>query len=379
VVFTTSQSSHPSEAPINLESDPIEIAPGTFWVGKRLPGQLFYANPYLRIFKGTATSKHASRAVEEFNLLIDSGSGSDFPIVREKVEQRIGKLDRLSAIHVNHQDPDVGSSSATILGRYAPQASVMASEETWRLIQYYKLPREQFVDVGQYLNGLPLPTGQMLFPVRTPFCHFVGAVALYDPETRVLFSGDFFGGLTALDAEGLYADESDWTGIRAFHQVYMPTNAAMVRAVATIRALDPPVEIIAPQHGRVIQGAFVEDFLERMERLQVGIDILDEEVDDSMLTAWTTVLNRVLDLARSYIGAEVDEFLQQNDDIHEYLHVDGKNVSVRRLGRWTVEQTVEALVLGQPEIVAAPLKFEAILAAEDLDLPAPSVTIDQVE
>ncbi len=364
---------------VDWENDSVEIAQGTYWVGKRPPGLLFYANPYLRVFKSAVSALSVGKddGDREFNLLIDSGSGSDFSIVREKVEQRISRLDQLTAVYVNHQDPDVGSSSATILGRYAPRASVIASEETWRLIQYYKLPREQFVDVGQYLNGLPLPTGHTLRPVASRYCHFVGAVMLYDPETRVLFSGDLFGGLTAADAEGLYADEGDWTGIRAFHQIYMPTNKALVRTVAAVRALDPPVEIIAPQHGRVIQRALVEDFLGRMERLQVGLDIAEDEADESALTGWTTVLNRVLELARSYMGNEADERLRQNKELRDCLRFDGSSVTVKMLGRWAVEQAVEALTSGQSDVVATPLKFEAVVAAEDLDLPTPTVTVNE--
>ena len=56
----------------------------------------------------------------------------------------------------------------------------------------------------------------------------------------------------------------------------MPVNAALQRVVATIRKLTPAVEMIAPQHGRVIRGPLVQQFLERMERLQVGLDIMDE-------------------------------------------------------------------------------------------------------
>ncbi len=364
---------------VDLQTDLVEIAQGTYWVGKRSAGALLHCNSYLRVFKGTlpAVATGQGNLLQEFYLLVDPGPASDLAVVRAKVEQCIGRLDRLSAVYVNHQDPDVGSSLSAVIGRYAPHASVIASEETWRFIQYYGLPREQFVDVGQYLNGLPLPTGHTLRPVASRYCHFVGAVMLYDIETRVLFSGDLFGGLTAADAEGLYADETDWTGIRAFHQVYMPANKSLVRAIAAIRALDPPVEIIAPQHGRVLQGPVLLDFLDRMETLQVGLDIAEDETDESTLTGWTTVLGQVLELARSYMGNEADERLQQNKDLRDYLRFDGEAVSVQSLGRWTVEQAVETLTAGQPDIVSTPLKFEAIVAAEDLDLPTPALVVDE--
>src|SRR5690606_4685038 len=101
------------------------------------------------------------------------------------------------------------------------------------------LPRARFLATDKFLNGLRLPTGHRVVPVPSPFCHFRGAVMMYDPETRVLFSGDLFGGLTDAQAQGLWADESDWPGMRAFHQLYMPTNTALARTVQAIRALQP--------------------------------------------------------------------------------------------------------------------------------------------
>ena len=35
-----------------LTTDAVEIAPDTYWVGRRDPGGIFFANPYLRVFRG---------------------------------------------------------------------------------------------------------------------------------------------------------------------------------------------------------------------------------------------------------------------------------------------------------------------------------------
>ena len=57
---------------------PVEIAPGTYWVGKRDPHSIFHANPYLRVFRGTDAQ---TGRPNQFNLLIDPGSRSDFAVV----------------------------------------------------------------------------------------------------------------------------------------------------------------------------------------------------------------------------------------------------------------------------------------------------------
>ncbi|MCA9579305.1 MAG: hypothetical protein KC668_27945, partial [Myxococcales bacterium] len=202
----------PSYSPPDFRIESVEIADGTFWVGKRAEGGVFHANPYLRTFRGRADGGRESA----FHVLIDPGSSSDFTFVHTKVSGLIGGLDKLSALFINHQDPDVGASASIIMARYAPKASILCSEDTWRLIVHGNLPRDRFMATERFANGIKLPTGQRLLPVPSPFCHFRGAVMLYDPQTRVLFSGDLFGGLTDGNDLRLDADESDWAGIRAF-------------------------------------------------------------------------------------------------------------------------------------------------------------------
>jgi glyoxylase-like metal-dependent hydrolase (beta-lactamase superfamily II) len=352
---------------------PVEIAPDTFWVGKRDPGNIFYANPYLRRFRGTDPK---TGRPNEFNLLIDPGSSSDFAQVSTKVTSLIGGLDRLSAVFINHQDPDVGSSASIISARYAPKAGILCSEDTWRLIVHQNLPRGRFIATEKFSHGLNVPTGHRLLPVPSPFCHFRGAVMLYDPETRVLFTGDLFGGITDVNAQGLWADESDWNGIRAFHQIYMPVNLALQRVVATIRQLEPGVEIIAPQHGRLIRGPLLQTFLDRMEKLPVGLDIMDEAQDRSHLQAWNAVMERVLTLARGYLGGSVDEKLLGSTELTETARMQNGQVSIQRLGRWTVEHVVELLCRGEPPEISGPIMMEATTAAAEYNLPTPHLDIE---
>ncbi|MBN8226892.1 hypothetical protein JYK02_05135 [Corallococcus macrosporus] len=368
-----SQPSSPSPQQIDLNRTAVEIAPETFWVGKREPGGIFFANPYLRRFRGTdaRTKKPA-----EFNLLIDPGSSSDFSTIHTKVVSLIGGMDRLSALFINHQDPDVGSSANIISARYSPRASILCSEDTWRLIVHFNLPRNRFIPTEKFTAGLSVPTGHKLLPVPSPFCHFRGAVMLYDPQTRVLFTGDLFGGLTDSKAQGLWADESDWTGIRAFHQIYMPVNSALVRAVAAIRKLTPAVEMIAPQHGRIIRGKLVQQFLERMERLQVGLDIIDEAQDRTHLQAWNAVIDRVLNLARGYLGDSVEAKLSASDALADTAKFNGPRLEVGRMGKWTLEHVVEVLCQGEPSEISGPIMVEATIAAAEYNLPTPHLDIE---
>jgi serine/threonine-protein kinase len=348
---------------------PIEIAPGTFWVGMRDPRSIFHANPYLRTFK--------SGSLEPYNLVIDPGSSSDFAVVSAKVTSLIGRMGALSGVFVNHQDPDVGSSAQAICGRYAPRASIFCSEATWRLIVHFNLPRDRFVDTDASRRGLSLPNGHQVIPVPSPFCHFRGAVMLYDPETRVLFSGDLLGGITSPGPHDLWADSSDWSGVRAFHQTYMPTNRALAAAVRAIQRLDPPVEIIAPQHGRLLRGDVMRRFLQQLERLPVGFDIMDDIGDGAdAMAAWSSVLNRVLHIARMMLGDTVDQALVANEELRECCELHGGRFEVTSAGRWVVSNAVRLLTTGKSATIANPIRLEAVLACEELELPSPDVMLE---
>lgn len=358
--------------PTNLVLEPVEIAPNTWWVGKRQPGNIFYANPYLRVFPQAAESRR-----KPFTLLIDPGSSSDFGVVRSKTEAVMGPLEGLDGIFINHQDPDVGSSVGPMMGRYTPKAFVMCSEDTWRLIQYYNVPRDRFVQTERFARGIKVPGGGVLIPVPSPFCHFVGAVMLYDPQTKVLFTGDLFGSLTEKNAEGLYADETDWAGMRAFHQIYMPSNQALKHAIAQIRRLAPDMEIIAPQHGRVIRGPWVQEFIRRLEKLPVGLDILeDRNATPETLHAWSTVLQRVMSVATDGLP-NAEQLVTSDRELATMVARKDGVWRIESMGKTAMERVIRVLCDRAPISLADMIRFEALAAASELDLPTPTIELDE--
>ncbi|MFO0555905.1 MAG: protein kinase [Polyangiaceae bacterium] len=342
----------------------IEVAPGTFWVGKRDPQAIFHANPYLLTLE------------RDQNLIIDPGSSSDFAVVSAKVAQR-GGLGSLTGMFFNHQDPDVCSSASMISNRYAAHAAIYCSDATWRLIVHQNLPRNRFVDTERYAQGFKIGS-RTLIPIPSPFCHFRGATMLYDPETRVLFSGDLFGGLTEPSAKTLWADESDWAGIRAFHQMYMPSNRALAAVVRALRELNLPIEMIAPQHGRVLVGATMESVLERIERLPVGVDLFEDVGDgvDTMM-AWSSVLNRVLHTGRMVLDEESVDSVRHHEAFAECVRFQGERAEVTRAGRWTIGTAVHLLTRGRGISQVNPIVFEAVHACEELELPSPEIHLDR--
>jgi flavorubredoxin len=348
----------------------VEVAPGVHWVGKRDPDSIFHANPYLRVF----SAPHGT-AVQWFTLLIDPGSPSDCAVVARKVAEVLGSAVRLSAFFLNHQDPDVASSTAFFSNRFAPRAHVLCSEDTWRLVVHFGLTPDRFRATERHLRkGLSLPTGHLLRFVPTPYCHFRGATMAYDPETRVLFSGDLLGGLSPRGNVSLWADESGWPGMRAFHQIYMPSRVAIQRAVAAIRALDPAPLIIAPQHGALLTGDWIEHYLRRLEALPVGVELLDDVDDD--VPAWSHVLRKIVSAAQTGSGDAVERCLSADEMLADTTHIEKERRVVSRQGRWTVERVLEVLggVLDRDTMNTVVL--EALAAADVLQLPTPRIDLE---
>jgi hypothetical protein len=202
---------------------------------------------------------------------------------------------------------------------------------------------------------------------------------LYDPANRVLFTGDLFGGLTAKGAEGIWADESDWVGMRAFHQIYMPTNKALRVAVNAIRAIKGGVDIIAPQHGRIIRGDLVPMFIDRIEKLQVGLDILsDRQATPEELRAWNTVLERIVHTAANLTDDDLVARIADDAHLRGVVQKNGRSLEVRSLGKFAVERALRVIsaALHDPDLLAA-VKYEAIFATEELGLPTPVMELDE--
>jgi len=63
-------------------------------------------------------------------------------------------------------------------------------------------------------------------------------------------------------------------------------------------------------------------------------------------------------------------------ELEDSLSFDTGSPRITSIGRWTVGKVVDLLIRGEPAQVANPIKFEAIGAAEEIGLPAPTISIE---
>jgi hypothetical protein len=301
-------------------SGPVEIAKDIYWVGHRSEKD-FEANSYLRVFKGNG---------KQFNLLIDPGPAQDFNVIAEKIEQVLGADYKLDLVFLNHQDPDV-CINTILFQRHFPKLQVVTSEDTWRLVRFYGLKEKQFIATEQFKTGkIKVKTGHRLRLIPTPYAHFRGACALYDEEQKVLFTGDLFGGLT--ETADLYAKKRYWSGMKTFHEIYMPTNLALSKAMADFRQQAPDMQMIASQHGKIIRRELMEYFMSKLEKLPVGLDLKNESrlVTENHINAFNDILSHLeKDVAPGIIskllnafrsdGSFPNTFVIKNDKIYRLM------------------------------------------------------------
>jgi hemerythrin-like domain-containing protein/glyoxylase-like metal-dependent hydrolase (beta-lactamase superfamily II) len=206
-------------------------------------------------------------------LILDPGGPKVYPDVYAETMLRLGD-GQLRYIFLSHQDPDIGTSLNAWL--MDTKADAYVSRLWVRFLPHYGIDRllekrlRGIPDDGLILdlNGAPIE----ILPAH--FLHSPGNCQIYDPTSKVLFTGDLGAGIGV--EYGVVPDfEAHVPYMLGFHQRYMAGNAALRAWVAMARQLD--VEIIAPQHGAMFKGrAMVNKFLDWCEELQCGLDLVKQ-------------------------------------------------------------------------------------------------------
>ena len=99
--------------------------------------------------------------------------------------------------------------------------------------------------------------------------HSSGNFNVYDPQSKILMSGDIGAALDKPEAPMFVEDfDEHITKMKKFHQRWMPSNKAKQDWIDRVRRLD--IEIMAPQHGSIFRGDDVKRFLDWFEALEVG-------------------------------------------------------------------------------------------------------------
>lgn len=210
------------------------------------------------------------------SALIDPGGALLYTPLNLAISRYVQPKD-LTYICASHQDPDIiGAVDRWLM--YTP-ATVVCSRLWGRFVPHSVPHYQKNTGADRYLlldddGGLVPMGGTDLVALPAHFLHSVGNFSFYDPASRILFPGDIGSSLVPSGAPYEPVEEfaAHSKSMLGFHRRYMASRRVTRLWAAMVRELDPAM--IVPQHGLPMRGPAIPAFLEWLENLDCGVDLL---------------------------------------------------------------------------------------------------------
>lgn len=235
--------------------EPIEIAPGIFWVGYNHHKEWLQTNAYVVIEGDEA-------------VIIDPGSVLDFDVVVKKI-LKVCTPKSIVYVILHHQDPDLCGS--TVEFEKLSDFTVCMPERSSVFAYFYGI-KSYVYPVSRDNEFIQFKTGRKLRFLMTPYCHSPGAMVTYDEKNQVLFSSDIFGVFSR--TWKLYADMVEYKehlkSMKRFMEPFMASKRAVMNFVRKVEKL--PIKMICPQHGSVLRKD-IPKWISELKKMRFGTAI----------------------------------------------------------------------------------------------------------
>ncbi len=226
------------------------------------PKDAIQSNQYLIVHKGKA-------------VLLDPGGNRTYHKLLEHISSLINPKEDLEYIILSHQDPDIVASLNGWL--MITKAEALISKLWIRFIPHFGLSGwlEGRVRPIEDSGGSIELNGCKLYVLPAHFLHSPGNFQIYDPTSKILFSGDA-GASVGQDYMEVQTIKDHIKYMEGFHKRYMASNKICRLWASMVEELD--IEIIAPQHGAIMVGKdAVREFINWIKDLRCGVDLFSEE------------------------------------------------------------------------------------------------------
>ena len=125
------------------------------------------------------------------------------------------------------------------------------------------------------MPGLRIPVGRHeLWALPAHFLHAEGNFQFWDPVSRILFSGDLGVSLGGDPQRPITSLAAHLPTMEPFHRRYMVSNKILRLWAQMVK--DLPIRMLVPQHGAPLEGAAVGEFIEWVQTLDCGIDLMTQ-------------------------------------------------------------------------------------------------------
>jgi flavorubredoxin len=223
-------------------------------------GQMVQSNQHVIVHEGDA-------------ILLDPGGHKVYSAALDELSTIVPRS-RLKHLFFSHQDPDIiaaanGWLMVTDAHAYLPLPWI-------RFIAHFGVD-EMVIDRIQPIpeQGMRIDlNGCQLLILPAHFMHSSANFQVYDPISKILYSGDLGASLgQTYTVVQNFDDHVQY--MEGFHRRYIPSGKVLKLWANMVRQLD--IDAIAPQHGAMmLEKAHVNRFIDWVENLSCGIDILGD-------------------------------------------------------------------------------------------------------
>jgi flavorubredoxin len=205
-------------------------------------------------------------------MVLDPGGHKVYSKLFPEISSLI-PIDGLKHIFFSHQDPDIIAAANGWL--MVTDATAYLPVLWMRFIPHFgvdKLVIERITPIQD--QGMTLTLNKKpLKIIPAHFLHSPGNFQVYDPTSKILYSGDL-GASLGNDYDAVENFDNHIPFMEGFHKRYIPGSKALKMWAKMVRTLD--IETIAPQHGAVFYGKdLVNRFIEWMENLSCGMELME--------------------------------------------------------------------------------------------------------
>jgi len=199
-------------------------------------------------------------------LLMDPGGIELFAPMLASVVREV-PIEQITQVFASHQDPDIISSLG--LWDKALNDATLHSPQIWEgFLRHFGMEEMAFKGIPDEGSSLMLDQVELKF-IPAHYLHSSGNFNVYDPQAKILMSGDIGAALEPHDAPMEVSDfDSHIKHMEGFHRRWMPSNAAKNDWVERVSLLE--IDKMCPQHGRIFTGDNVKRFLDWFAALEVG-------------------------------------------------------------------------------------------------------------
>jgi len=206
-------------------------------------------------------------------MILDPGGHKVHSALFARISSAV-PMRNLKHIFFSHQDPDIIAAANAWLMMTDAQAYL--STLWMRFIPHFGVDELVVSRIHPIPDeGMSIVVGGVsLKIIPAHFLHSAGNFQVYDPVSKILYSGDL--GASMGNEYPVVEDfESHVQFMEDFHRRYIPSAKALKMWVRTAREMD--IDIIAPQHGAQLVGKEnCARFIDWVDSLETGLDLMGD-------------------------------------------------------------------------------------------------------